>query len=627
MHFALISPRKKHRSIDADDGSATQPCSIGVTTARHQKIKIPMAEKILMPRLSDTMTEGVIAAWHKNVGDPVKKGDLLAEIETDKATMELESYKDGVLLHRGGEQGAKLQVNDLLAIVGDKGEDVSGLVGGNGKADTSSKTQDTGKKQQVQENQKSEIKDKKSESQPEASNQKPAIESVDISKMEEVVLMPRLSDTMTEGVIASWQKNVGDDVKKGDILAEIETDKATMELESYKDGKLLYQGAKQGEKIAVNELLAIIGKEGFDVNKVVAAAKGGAATSQEPVAKDEQDQQKAEGDVSKTASSGVPQQAVSSQQPQPEQQVVNEGRIFASPLAKKLAEEKGIDLKYVKGSGDNGRITKSDIDNYKPQQVSSEQKAVSSEQRQEPAPVKQAAALAPTVSYTKEDFEEVPVSQMRKTIARRLSESMFTAPHFYLTMSIDMDACVAARKKINELSPVKISFNDLVLKAVAVALKQHPKVNSSWLGDKIRINHHVNIGVAVAVDEGLLVPVVRFADTKQLSQIATEVKTLADKAKNKKLQPSEWEGSTFTISNLGMFGIDEFTAIINPPDACILAVGGIAQIPVVKNGAIVPGNVMKVTLSCDHRVVDGATGSAFLQTLKSLLEEPLRMMV
>ncbi len=307
-----------------------------------------------------------------------------------------------------------------------------------------------------------------------------------------------------------------------------------------------------------------------------------------------------------------------------------------------MAEEKGIDLKYVKGTGDSGRITKNDIDNYKQPTADSQPSTVSSEQKQEVSSAqptqtsqrpsvssqqKQQAVAAPTVSYTKEDFEEMPVSQMRKTIARRLAESKFSAPHFYLTMSIDMDACVIARKKINESSPVKISFNDLVLKAVAVALKQHPKVNSSWLGEKIRINHHVNIGVAVAVEEGLLVPVVRFADTKQLSQIATEVKTLADKAKTKKLQPAEWEGSTFTISNLGMFGIDEFTAIINPPDACILAVGGIAQIPVVKNGAIVPGNVMKVTLSCDHRVVDGATGAAFLQTLKSLLEEPLRMMI
>lgn len=589
-----------------------------------------MAEKILMPRLSDTMTEGVIAAWHKNVGDPVKKGDLLAEIETDKATMELESYKDGVLLHRGAEQGGKLQVNDLLAIVGDKGEDVSGLIGGNGKQDASSRMQDASNKSE-KENTKSEKKTT-TEKQPETSNQQPASD-IDISKMEEVVLMPRLSDTMTEGVIASWQKNVGDDVKKGDILAEIETDKATMELESYKDGKLLYQGAKQGEKIAVNDLLAIIGKEGFDVNKVVAAAKGGAAATQEPVAKDNANQQKAEGDVSKTASSGVPEQKVEDTAHEPEQQVMNEGRIFASPLAKKLAEEKGIDLRYVKGTGDNGRITKSDIDNYQPstanRQPSTEKDqslAVSGERSTVSGQPKQQTIVA-TPTYTKEDFEEVPVSQMRKAIARRLAESKFSAPHFYLTMSIDMDACVAARAKLNERSPVKLSFNDIVLKAVAVALKQHPKVNSSWLGEKIRINHHINIGVAVAVEEGLLVPVVRFADTKTLSQIASEVKTFAQKAKDKKLQPADWEGSTFTISNLGMFGIDEFTAIINPPDACILAVGGISQIPVVKNGAIVPGNVMKVTLSCDHRVVDGATGSAFLQTLKGLLEEPLRMMI
>jgi pyruvate dehydrogenase E2 component (dihydrolipoamide acetyltransferase) len=570
-----------------------------------------MAEKILMPRLSDTMTEGVIAAWHKNVGDPVKKGDLLAEIETDKATMELESYKDGVLLHRGAEQGGKLQVNDLLAIVGDKGEDISGLVNGNGaaKKDLSSKIQNTSNK----------IQDTSSKTQDTSSKAQDA-NPVDISKMEEVVLMPRLSDTMTEGVIASWQKNVGDDVKKGDILAEIETDKATMELESYKNGKLLYQGAKQGEKIAVNDLLAIIGKDGFDVNKVLAAAKGSAGAPAAPTENKEQ-------------APGAQQPA--KQEAAPEQQVVNEGRIFASPLAKRLAEEKGIDLKYVKGCGDNGRITKSDIDSYKPAEVSSEQKAVSGEQKPaasaeakpEVAPAKQPHPVVSTTSYGKEEFEDFPVSQMRKTIARRLAESKFTAPHFYLTMSIDMDACVAARKRINDLSPVKISFNDMVLKAVAVALKQHPKVNSSWMGDTIRVNKHVSIGVAVAVEEGLLVPVVRFADTKQLSQIATEVKALADKAKSKKLQPAEWEGSTFTISNLGMFGIDEFTAIINPPDSCILAVGGIAQIPVVKNGAIVPGNVMKVTLSCDHRVVDGATGSAFLQTLKSLLEEPLRMLV
>lgn len=556
-----------------------------------------MAEVILMPRLSDTMTEGVIAAWHKKVGDTVKKGDLLAEIETDKATMELESYQSGTLLHIGGDNGSKLQVNDLLAIIGNAGEDVSALVTKNsGSASNGVKPAE-------------EIKETENKTASKATEilKQEAAKTIDVSKMEEVVLMPRLSDTMTEGVIASWQKNVGDDVKKGDILAEIETDKATMELESYKDGKLLYQGAKAGEKIAVNDLLAIIGKAGFDVQAVITSLQGGGHVGDgSPAVADEK------------ANLEVTAEKTTVPVAEQTQQVVNEGRIFASPLAKKLASEKGIDLKYVKGSGDNGRITKSDIDNYTPPAKTAESVT---------APAKQAAASTTSAAVGQVSFDEVPVSQMRKTIAKRLSESLFTAPHFYLTMSIDMDACVAARAKLNEFSKVKISFNDLVLKAVSVALKQHPKVNSSWLGDKIRINHHVNIGVAVAVEEGLLVPVVRFADTKSLSQIATEVKDFAQRAKDKKLQPADWEGSTFTISNLGMFGIDEFTAIINPPDACILAVGGIAQIPVVKNGAIVPGNVMKVTLSCDHRVVDGATGSAFLQTLKSLLEEPLRMMV
>jgi len=547
-----------------------------------------MAEVILMPRLSDTMTEGVIAAWHKKPGDAVKKGDLLAEIETDKATMELESYQEGTLLHVGADKGGKLQVNDLLAIIGKAGEDVSALVAqhsGSGNGAAEPKAEATPKKEEA----------------PKA--QASAAPAVDVSSMEEVVLMPRLSDTMTEGVIAGWHKNIGDAVKKGEVLADIETDKATMELESYKEGILLYQGAKAGEKIQVNDLLCIIGKEGFDVNSVVNALKSGSAA---PVAKTEA--------PPKTEVAG-PAAAVSSA-PAAEQQVVNEGRIFASPLAKKIASEKGIDLKYVKGSGDNGRITKSDVDSFKPAAAPAAAAAT-----------KAAAPAAPSAPAGQENFVETPISQMRKTIARRLSESIFTAPHFYLTMSIDMDACVAARGKLNEVSKVKISFNDLVLKAVAVALKQHPKVNSSWLGDKIRTNYHVNIGVAVAVDEGLLVPVVRFADTKSLSQIAVEVKEYAQKAKDKKLQPADWEGSTFTISNLGMFGIDQFTAIINPPDSCILAVGGISQEPVVKNGAIVPGNVMKVTLSCDHRVVDGATGSAFLQTLKSLMEEPLRMMI
>ena len=548
-----------------------------------------MAEVILMPRLSDTMTEGVIAAWHKNVGDAVKKGDLLAEIETDKATMELESYQEGVLLHIGTTKGGKLQVNDLLAIIGKAGEDVASLIASVGAGSPAAAPA-------------TEPAPATATAAPVAASASPAL---DVAAMDEVVLMPRLSDTMTEGVIAGWQKNVGDTVKKGEVLADIETDKATMELESYKDGILLYQGAKAGEKILVNDLLCVIGAAGTNVDAIVAAVKNGAIAAA-PAATAPA--------ASPAAAPSAPAQATAAAPAV--QVVVNEGRIFASPLAKKMAEERGIDLKYVKGTGDNGRITKFDIDGYVPAAASATQ-AVSAA-----APAFVQSAQQGVVS-----FEDQPVSQMRKTIARRLSESLFTAPHFYITMTIDMDAAVAARAKINEVAPVKISFNDMVVKATALSLKQHPKINSSWLGDTIRTNHHVNIGIAVAVDEGLLVPVVRFADTKSLSEIGVTVKGFAQKAKDKKLQPADWEGSTFTISNLGMFGVDEFTAIINPPDACILAVGGIAQVPVVKNGQVVPGNVMKVTLSCDHRVVDGAAGAAFLQTLKSLLEEPLRMLV
>jgi len=551
-----------------------------------------MAEVILMPRLSDTMTEGVIAAWHKKVGDSVKKGDLLAEVETDKATMELESYKDGTLLHIGSDKGGKLQVNDLLAIIGAPGEDISSLLIGGAPAPAKSEAP------------KKETEAPAKETKAPAKEEKAAAPAaaMDLSKVEEVILMPRLSDTMTEGVIAAWHKNIGDTVKKGDLLAEVETDKATMELESYKNGKLLYIGAQKGDKVPVNALLCIIGEEGkVDVDKIVAASKSGGGTATASVAAPAAQKEEAKAEVKETATA--------------ESSSSENGRVKASPLAKKLAAEKGIDIAKVQGSGDGGRIIKSDIDNFK--EVTAPAASES----------KSAAPAAASAASGQVSFEEVPVSQMRKVIAKRLAESKFTAPHFYLTMSIDMDNAVASRAKLNEVSKVKISFNDLVLKACAVALKQHPKVNSSWLGDKIRYNHHVNIGVAVAVEEGLLVPVVRFADTKTLSQIGAEVKDFAQKAKDKKLQPSDWEGNTFTISNLGMFGIEEFTAIINPPDACILAVGGISQVPVVKDGQIKIGNVMKLTLSCDHRVVDGATGSAFLQTLKGLLEEPLRMLI
>ncbi|MDE3248906.1 MAG: pyruvate dehydrogenase complex dihydrolipoamide acetyltransferase [Bacteroidota bacterium] len=547
-----------------------------------------MAESILMPRLSDTMTEGVIAAWHKKVGDTVKKGDLLAEVETDKATMELESYKDGTLLHIGTDKGGKLQVNDLLAIIGNPGEDISSLVKGGGTAPAPAAEP---KKETA----------KQAAPAKEAAAPAAAGSAIDLSKVEEVILMPRLSDTMTEGVIAGWHKKVGDTVKKGDLLADVETDKATMELESYKNGKLLYVGAQKGDKVPVNALLCIIGEEGkVDVEKLVAAAKGGVAA---PAAAGET---KAE-TAAATATVEAPAVAENSN-----------GRVKASPLAKKLAAEKGINLSQVRGTGDGGRITKSDVDNFKPSAASAST-----------APAKAATSSAPVnnVPAGQVSFDDTPVSQMRKVIAKRLAESKFTAPHFYVTMSIDMDKAVESRAKINEVAKVKISFNDMVLKACALALKQHPAVNSSWLGDTIRTNHHVNIGVAVAVPDGLLVPVVRFADTKSLSQIGAEVKDFAQRAKDKKLQPSDWEGNTFTISNLGMFGVDEFTAIINPPDSCILAVGGIQQVPVVKDGVVKPGNVMKVTLSCDHRVVDGATGAAFLLTLKSLLEEPLRMLV
>ena len=560
-----------------------------------------MAEVILMPRLSDTMTEGVIAAWHKKVGDPVKKGDLLAEIETDKATMELESYKDGTLLHIGTDKGGKLQVNDLLAIIGQKGEDISQHLSGK-------KTNGTGQPDLQKSVTKENVPVEKGEGDVPPQNQSPApapapaAPGMDLSKVEEVVLMPRLSDTMTEGVIASWAKKVGDDIKKGDLLAEIETDKATMELESYKNGKLLYIGAEQGQKIAVNDLLCIIGEEGkVDVQKIVAAAKGGGTQpggqSQEP---------------GKPPAAGPQETTQPASQPG---QATPDGRIKASPLAKKLAAEKGIDLSQVNGSGDNGRITKKDIDSFTPAQAQA---------APQPKPATQAAQ---PVVQGQEGYTDTNVSQIRKVIAKRLSESKFSAPHFYLTMEINMDKAMEARAQMNEVSEVKISFNDLVIKAVAAALRKHPAVNSSWMGDFIRQYQHIHIGVAVAIEDGLIVPVVRFADQKTLSQIAAEVKELAAKAKNKKLQPNEFSGNTFTISNLGMMDIDEFTAIINPPDSAIMAVGRIKEVVVRKGEGFGVSNVMKVTLSCDHRSVDGAVGAAFLQTFKKYLENPVTMLV
>lgn len=413
--------------------------------------------------------------------------------------------------------------------------------------------------------------------------------------MAEVVRMPKMSDTMTEGVLAKWHKKVGDKVKSGDLVAEVETDKATMDFESFQEGTILYIGVEEGKAVPVDTIIAILGKEGEDYKSLLTDAPVAAASTTE---------------TKKEETAAAP--AAASTSKASAETTSSDSRVKASPLAKKLAEEKGIDLSQIKGSAENGRIIKKDVESFTPSSAASTSKS--------------ANITIPTF-IGQEKYTEVPVSQMRKTIAKRLSESKFTAPHFYLKMTVDMSAAMEARVKMNEMASVKISFNDIVLKAVAVALKQHPKVNSSWLGDKIRYNEHVNIGVAVAVDEGLLVPVVRFADGKSLTHISAEVKDFAQKAKDKKLQPSDWEGSTFTISNLGMFGIDEFTAIINPPDACILAVGGIQSVPVVKNNQVVPGNIMKLTLSCDHRVVDGATGAAFLQTLKALLEEPVRLLI
>src|SRR5450432_112169 len=560
-----------------------------------------MAEVILMPRLSDTMTEGVIAAWHKKVGDPVKKGDLLAEVETDKATMDLESYKDGTLLFTGTDKGGKIQVNDLLAIIGKPGEDISTLLKTGGSTAPAATVAPVASAAPA-----APAATAAAASQPSVAASAPASKTasasgLDLSSMQEVILMPRLSDTMTEGVIAAWHKKVGDQVKKGDILADIETDKATMELESYKEGKLLFTGAEKGQKIAVNDLLAIIGEEGkVNVQQIVDASKIKGVAPAAAV--------KETGATGPVASKATPEPVAADSH-----SLNGKGRIKASPLAKKLASEKGIDLSQLHGSGDFGRIIKKDVAEYTP--AASAPAATQKATLESSAPVGQVS------------FDDVPVSQMRKVIAKRLAEVKFSAPEFYLTITVDMDQAVSSRARINETAPVKISFNDFVLKATALALKKHPAVNSSWMGDKIRVNHHVNIGVAVAVEDGLLVPVVRFADTKSLSQISAEVKEFAARAKNKKLQPADWEGSTFTISNLGMFGMDEFTAIINPPDSCILAISSIQQIPVVKKEAIVIGNVMKLTMTCDHRVVDGATGAAFLQTLKGLLEEPLRMLV
>jgi pyruvate dehydrogenase E2 component (dihydrolipoamide acetyltransferase) len=556
-----------------------------------------MAEIIKMPKMSDTMTEGVLAKWHKKVGDKIKSGDVLAEIETDKATMDFESYQDGTLLYIGVEEGQAVPVDVLIAIIGAPGEDYKKALAG----------ESAGKKPAAKEEKAAPVAADKKPA--EAVPAKPKVDKASIPAM--VIRMPALSDTMTEGVINKWNFKVGDTVKSDDSLADVETDKATMEVVGYEAGTLLYIGPKEGEAAKVNAIIAIVGKAGTDITALLDADDEAPA---------------ADTAVAETSTTSA---VVETTAAESEIEEEDDSRVKASPLARKIAKEKGINLRDVKGSAEGGRIIKKDVEDYTPPPVAAKAApapvAASAPSPVAATPAKPAFVIPTTIG--EEKFTEKPVSQMRKAISRRLSESLFTAPHFYVTMSIDMDEAMKARTRINEVAPIKISFNDFVLKACAVALKQHPAINSAFMGDKIRFNEHINIGVAVAVDEGLLVPVIKYADSKTLSHISAEVKEYAQKAKSKKLQPAEMEGSTFTISNLGMFGVDEFTAIINTPNACILAVAGIQQVPVVKNNAVVPGNIMKVTLSCDHRVVDGATGAAFLQTLKSLLEEPVRLLI
>ena len=551
-----------------------------------------MAEVVRMPKMSDTMTEGVIAKWHKKVGDKVNSGDLIAEVETDKATMDFESYQEGTLLYIGPKEGDAVPIDSVIAVLGEEGEDYESLIKGDAAP--------AEKKEEPKEESKKETKeDKTEEAAPADSGSNVTAEDLGVT----VITMPLLSDTMTEGVIAQWNFKVGDTIKSDDAIADVETDKATMEVTAYADGTLLYVGLEAGQAAKVNDIIAIVGPAGTDVTPLLNQKSSAGAKSESKKEEDKPVVQESKSDAPVAASSSS-----------------SDSRIKASPLAKKIAKEKGIDLSQVKGSAENGRIVRKDVENFKPSAAPAAAASAA------PAAESEAKTISLPQFVGEERFTEKPVNQMRKTIARRLSESLFTAPHFYLTISVDMDNAMAARAQINEVAPVKVSFNDIVVKAVAVALKQHPNVNSSWLGDKIRYNEHTNIGVAMAVEDGLLVPVVRFADGKSLSHISAEVKDFAQKAKAKKLQPPDWEGSTFTVSNLGMFGIDEFTSIINSPDGAILSVGAIQQIPVVKNGAVVPGNIMKLTLGCDHRVVDGATGAQFLQTLKGLIEAPIRLL-
>lgn len=545
-----------------------------------------MAIKVTMPRLSDTMTEGTVATWLKKVGDRISEGDILAEIETDKATMEFESFNEGTLLHIGIPEGETAPVDSLLAIIGNEGEDISALLSGDAAPAAAAPAATEAKKEET--------------AAPAPAAAKPA---ASLPAGVVVVTMPRLSDTMTEGTVATWLKKVGDSVAEGDILAEIETDKATMEFESFNEGTLLYIGIQEGNTAPVDSLLAIIGPTGTDISGIADNYVAGGSTQAVPAAEETKAAPAAE------TAAPVAQEAAADGK-----------RILASPLAKKIASDKGIQLNQVKGSGENGRIVKSDIENFTP--------AAAAPQAAAPAKAEAAAAPAPKpyVPAGQIATEEIKNSQMRKIIAKRLSESLFTAPHYNLVIEVTMDEAMKSRGIINSVPDTKVSFNDMVIKASALALKKHPKINSQWSADAITINYHVNIGVAVAVEDGLVVPVLPFTDGMSLSQIGASVRDLAGRAKSKKLLPSEMEGSTFTISNLGMFGITEFNSIINQPNSAILSVGAIVEKPVVKNGQIVVGNTMMLSLACDHRTIDGATGAQFLQTLKQYIENPVTML-
>jgi pyruvate dehydrogenase E2 component (dihydrolipoamide acetyltransferase) len=543
------------------------------------------------------MTEGTVATWLKKVGDKVSEGDILAEIETDKATMEFESFNEGTLLHIGIPEGETAPVDSLLAIIGKEGEDISALLAGK-PVDSAPVKEET--------------KTTEETAAPAHTAEKastPATAS--LPKDVVVITMPRLSDTMTEGTVATWLKKVGDAVAEGDILAEIETDKATMEFESFNAGTLLYVGIEEGSTAPVDSLLAIIGPAGTDIAGIAENYKTGGAPQTAPATAEVKEEVKEEVSTATTVEP-VAQEAATGGQ-----------RILASPLAKKIASDKGIQLNQVKGSGENGRIVKSDIENYTPAAVASQSVTATAAATETTAAPAGAKLFVPAGEVF---TEEIKNSQMRKIIAKRLAESLFTAPHYNLVIEVTMDNAMASRVIINSVPDTKVSFNDMVIKACAMALKKHPKINSQWKEDAITINHHVNIGVAVAVEDGLVVPVLKFTDAMSLSQIGGSVRDLAGRAKNKKLLPTEMEGSTFTVSNLGMFGIVEFNSIINQPNSAILSVGAIVEKPVVKEGQIVVGNTMMLSLACDHRTIDGATGAQFLQTLKQYIENPVTML-